>query len=308
MKNLLLILLSFTLAGSAMSQSKRIGQHDAITSWKTTSTNSFASAAEGKQIGQQIIDIVGLKPNFEVQAANVQNAAAVVYNGKRYVLYNPTFIDNLIRTTGTKWAAVSVLAHEIGHHLNGHTLAGTGNPHQLELDADEFSGFALRKMGASLADAQAAMNTIASSRASRTHPGQQDRLVAIQRGWNQADDQANGRDVARSAPQPTVQTRPVTPPQKQTTVSANRSGTSSTSIIGDVRFNSDPHSSYYVTAQYNLVKLVNNRLSVVGKLSSLNNSRYPYMIYDESVKLYVDRSGRIHSQRGQQVGSLRARA
>src|SRR5688572_668823 len=238
MKNILLFLLSFTLAGSAMSQSKRIGQHDAITSWRTTSTNSFASAAEGKQIGQQIIDIVGLKPNFEVQAANVQNAAAVVYNGKRYVLYNPSFIDKLIKTTGTKWAAVSVLAHEIGHHLNGHTLAGTGNPHQLELDADEFSGFALRKMGASLSEAQAAMNTIAQDRASRTHPGQQDRLVAIQRGWNQADDQANGRDIARSTPEPTVQQKPAPQPQRQSTVSSNRPVSSSSGIIGDVRFNS----------------------------------------------------------------------
>ena len=307
MKNILLFLLSFTLAGSAMSQSKRIGQHDAITSWKVPS-NSFASEAEGKKIGQQIIDIVGLKPNFEVVAANVQNAAAVVYNGKRYVLYNPTFIDNLIKTTGTQWAAVSVLAHEIGHHLNGHTLAGTGNPHQLELDADEFSGFALRKMGASLAQAQAAMNTIAQDRASRTHPGQQDRLVAIQRGWNQADDQANGRDIAGSTPEPTVQQKPASQPQRRSTVSSNRPVSSSSGIIGDVRFNSDPNSSYYVTAQYNLVKVVNNRLSVIGKLASLNNSRYPYMIYDESTKLYVDRTGRILSQRGQQVGSLKARA
>jgi hypothetical protein len=305
MKNLLLFLFSFTLAGPAISQSKRIGQHDAITSWKET-TNSFASAAEGKQIGQQIIDVVGLKPNFEVIAANVPNAAAVVYSGKRYVLYNPTFINNLIRTTGTQWAAVSVLAHEIGHHLNGHTLAGTGNSHQLELDADEFSGFALRKMGANLAEAQAAMNTIASDRASRTHPGQQDRLVAIQRGWNQADDQMNGRDVARTYPQPRVQ-QPSAQPQRQTTVATRRSQ-ASTSIIGDVRFNSDPNSSYYVTSQYNVVKVVNNRMSVVGKLATLNNSRFPYIIYDEAVKLYVDRAGRILSQRGQQVGSLRARA
>ena len=306
MKNLLLFLFSFTLAGSAMSQSKRIGQHDAITSWKTT-TNSFASAAEGKQIGQQIIDVVGLKPNFEIMAANVPNAAAVVYSGKRYVLYNPSFIDKLTRTTGTQWAAVSVLAHEIGHHLNGHTLAGTGNPHQLELDADEFSGFALRKMGASLSEAQAAMNTIAQERASRTHPGQNDRLVAIQRGWNQADDQMNGRDIAKTNPQPRVQQRTTTRPQTQTTAS-NRPVISSSSIIGDVRFNSDPNASYYVTTQYNVVKVVNNRLSVVGKLASLNNSRYPYMIYDESVKLYVDRTGRILSQRGQEVGVLRSRS
>lgn len=304
MKNkILLFILSFTITHGASSQSKRIGQHDAITSWKAPS-NSIASVAEGKQIGQQIIDIVGLKPNFEVVAANVPNAAAVVYGGKRYVLYNPRFIDQLTRATGTQWAAVSVLAHEIGHHLNGHTLANTGSPHQLELEADEFSGFVLRKMGASLKDAQAAMKTAAQDRASKTHPGQQDRLIAIQRGWSQANAQMGGTDIAVSQP---VKTAPPTTRQGQASARP-APAISASDIIGDVRFNADPNSSYYVTSRYNLVRVVNNQLTVVGKLTTLNNSRYPYVIYDESVKLLVDRAGNILTQGGKHVGLLRSRA
>lgn len=34
----------------------------------------------------------------------------------------------------------SIHAHEIGHHLSGHTLTSGGDRHQQELEADEFSG------------------------------------------------------------------------------------------------------------------------------------------------------------------------
>src|SRR5918993_2785528 len=114
MKNrFLFFLFSLFLSTAALAQTGRIGDHATITKW-TVPTNHFTSATQGKQIAQQIIDAVGLRPSFEVQAANIENAAAVVYGGKRYVLYNPTFINNLVKKTGTEWAAISVLAHEIG--------------------------------------------------------------------------------------------------------------------------------------------------------------------------------------------------
>src|SRR5215218_28130 len=312
MKNRILIFIFSLITTGIMAQrGSRIGDHDAVAQWtpSTTMTTPFASAAEGRQIAQDIIDVVGLKANFEVREANIPNAAAVVYGGKRYVLYNSRFINQLIQTTGTKWAAISVLAHEIGHHLNGHTITASGSQPALELEADEFSGFVLRKMGASLAEAQAAMKTLASERASRTHPGQYDRLSSIAKGWKQADAQLTGRNDVATATSPVAQT-------KDRTVSSPRQGSPNTSgetaisgryIIGDVRFNSDPNSAYYVTTQYNVVKVANNQLQVVGKLKSLNNSQYPYLIYDNSTQLYVDARGNIVTRRGQSVGSLSAR-
>ncbi|MGZ8545123.1 MAG: hypothetical protein ACXWV0_07485, partial [Flavisolibacter sp.] len=124
MKNkFLLSILSLFLASGLVAQSgNRIGSHESIGAWNPSGTRtSFSNVTESRNIAQEIIDIVGLKPNFEVREANVPNAAAIVYNGKRYVLYNPTFIRQLEQSTGTKWAGISVLAHEIGHHLNGHT-------------------------------------------------------------------------------------------------------------------------------------------------------------------------------------------
>jgi Zn-dependent protease with chaperone function len=148
MKNtFLFFLFSLALVGAAMAQTTgRIGEHATINKW-TVPTNSFTTAAQGRQIAQQIIDAVGLKPSFEIQPANIENAAAVVYGGKRYVLYNPAFINQLIKTTGTEWAAISVLAHEIGHHLNGHTVSARGSQPALELEADEFQDLYCVKWG-----------------------------------------------------------------------------------------------------------------------------------------------------------------
>src|SRR5437016_6093957 len=53
---------------------------------------------------KDIIAVVGLKPNFTVVTANIDNAAALIYNGKRYIAYNPQFIARLNAAAGNKWA------------------------------------------------------------------------------------------------------------------------------------------------------------------------------------------------------------
>lgn len=310
MKNkTLLFLLSLFFAGGVMAQNSRIGQHESISSW-TTPKSSFATVEEGQTIAQEIIDVVGLKPNFEVRAANIPNAAAVTYSGKRFILYNPNFINQLVRQTGSKWAAVSVLEHEIGHHLNGHTITGSGSKPAIELEADEFSGFVLRKMGASLTDAQAAMKLLATEKASRTHPGQSDRLTSIAKGWNSADAQITGKPVARTTPQETrrSQTTVSTPRPSRNTGTASQTVISDRQIIGQVRFSADPSSTYYVTTQYNLVRVNNNRLSIIGKLTTLNSRQYPYLLYDEAnTQLLVDTRGNIVTRNGRKVGTLTAK-
>ena len=302
------ILFSFFLSVAAMAQKAgRIGEHQAITGW-TVPANSFTTAAQGRQIAERILDAVGLNANFEIQPANIENAAAVVYGGKRYVLYNPTFINNLIKTTGTDWAAISVLAHEIGHHLNGHTVTATGSQPDKELEADEFSGFVLRKMGATLAQAQAAMKTLATQRATYTHPAQYDRLAAIEQGWNHADDLLAGRQTVRKKP---AISQPQPNPVTIGAVARNESRTApvSRAVLGDVYFHADPSTVYYVTTNYNLVKMTNWGVSILGKLARLNSNRFPYLIYDEqNTQLLVDSRGNIVTRNGRQVGVLKQHA
>ena len=145
----------------------------------------FSKSEDAQKIVKEIMNAVGLKPDFILKPAKVTNIQAAVSRRKRYILYNPEFISWINNTTKDKWAAIALLAHEIGHHLNGHTLKKRGNS-LLELEADEFTGFVLNKLGASLEQSQRIMNYIAKAQKSETHPARADRMLAIKTGWNKA--------------------------------------------------------------------------------------------------------------------------
>lgn len=135
-----------------------------------------------------IMEQLGLRMNFLlVRCANINNAFAVNLEGDigqiRYIIYDDGFLNRIGMKAQTDWAAISILAHEIGHHLNGHTLDGQGSRPDKELEADEFSGFALNRLGASLEEAKAAMQNAGGDKASKTHPARSDRLASIATGW-----------------------------------------------------------------------------------------------------------------------------
>ncbi len=146
----------------------------------------FPADDEALAAVMQLLRHVGLEPNFVLVAADVDNAAAAMVGDERYILYNQQFMDRVRGTTGTDWAAISILAHELGHHLQGHTLYSEGEAHEKELEADQFSGFILARMGATAEQAQAALRTIASESGSDSHPPKSARLAAIYNGWRQA--------------------------------------------------------------------------------------------------------------------------
>ena len=144
-----------------------------------------------QQMLSEIMNVVGLTPNFELKEAKVNNVEASISHRKRYILYNPQFISWITDVTKDKWAAIALLAHEVGHHLNGHTIRKSGSKPKLELEADEFAGFVLSKLGASLEQSQEVMKYIATTKASRTHPARSSRMLAIQKGWNKATHPGN---------------------------------------------------------------------------------------------------------------------
>jgi hypothetical protein len=148
-------------------------------------TMADRNAEDAQKLVTEIMNVVGLKPNFILKPASVTNIEASVSRHKRYILYNPEFISWINSATKDKWGVIALLAHEIGHHLNGHTLKKSGNT-QLELEADEFAGFVLSKLGASLEQAQRIMYYIAKAQPSETHPARADRMLAIKTGWSKA--------------------------------------------------------------------------------------------------------------------------
>ena len=146
----------------------------------------FSSPADAEKILSDIMDVMGLESNFKIKVANVPNVEATMKHHERYILYNPEFVNKVNEATKDKWASIFILAHEVGHHLEGHTEAGLRSTPAIELDADQFAGFVLCKMGATLEQAQLAMYYISNVAPSKTHPGRFDRLAAIEKGWNKA--------------------------------------------------------------------------------------------------------------------------
>ena len=141
---------------------------------------------DARQMLSEIMNVLGLKANFELKEARVDNIEAYISHRKRYILYNPSFISWINKATNNKWAAMALLAHEVGHHLSGHTIKKSGSTPALELEADEFAGFVLHRLGASLEQAQEVMKYIAGNEASKTHPARTSRMLAIQNGWSKA--------------------------------------------------------------------------------------------------------------------------
>lgn len=264
---------------------------------------STSKTRGARDIVKEIIDMVGLTPRFEMREANIDNAAAVILNGRRYILYNTRFLNEVNSASRTDWAAVSILAHEIGHHLNGHTLVKGGSNPADELEADEFSGFVLRKMGASLADAQAAMAVLSDERETATHPGRRSRLTAISNGWRNANNQmlAANNPVSDRPIQTITQTsaaiaKPAASPQP---VLDNRF------ILTKVTFKNAPREEFYITTYGNLVRVKNQQLEIIGKLAQTNNENYPFVFKSNKIApLFVSKTGRIYNQNGKELGWL----
>lgn len=157
-------------------------------SYKVDSDTTLVTHAGIHDMLQKIIGATGLQLNFELKEARVLNIEATTKHRKRYISYNPAFITSLTTASKDKWAVMALLAHEVGHHLNGHTIRRGGSSPELELEADEFAGFILYKLGATLSQSQNVMNYIAKTKGSKTHPSRGSRMNAIEKGWSNASE------------------------------------------------------------------------------------------------------------------------
>lgn len=158
----------------------------------------FDASDEANRIVLEIVDALGLQKNFILKSANVPNALATTNGGQRYILYSTTFLEKFKADANTRWAAYSVLAHEIGHHLNGHDFSETDSRKRklLEMEADQFSGSVLRMLGATLSESQAGIETFGLQGESGTHPSKTARREAIAGGWKKRDEWLRERGAA----------------------------------------------------------------------------------------------------------------
>ncbi len=175
---------------------------------ETMKEGAGVSTTEVQRLVRLIAGHAGLSYDFVVRPGPSTSSASAFtcYDAnlreiRRYIVYAPAFMEAIRRRSQTYWSVVEVLAHEIGHHVNGHHLT-RGRTVDNELQADTFAGFALARMGASLEQATAGERAMGDDSGSTTHPAKEQRLDAITRGWHA------GRDG---------------PPQSEQAVSAARS-------------------------------------------------------------------------------------
>jgi hypothetical protein len=258
----------------------------------------ISSVNEATTIAEQIVKAVGLKANFIIAEANVPNALAVLQQGKRYVLYNPGFVNRLTRATGTRWAAVSVLAHEIGHHLYNSFSGKPDKTLATELEADQFSGYVLEKMGASLEEAQAAMKILATPYATYTHPARSVRINSIATGWQSA-----GGIIPESE---TISEEVVTSePIRSRNNRDDHVGFPAAFVLARLQFKNDPGKDYYITKRLNVVKIENDEVSIVGSVDQSDDKSFPFIISGiNGYRLYISSGGQIVNAKGDIIGNV----
>lgn len=206
MKKIILLLVCFSVM---LAEAQKVNQCGIIIPPKRLNS-SFSSVYEARDYINTMLDSINWKENFTVREQNgINNAYATIIGNKRYIVYDNNFLEDLDAYARSKWASVSVLAHEMGHHYRNHVVDTRGSTPPKEIEADYFSGYVMEKLGASLEEARAAMNQIASPQASSSHPGKADRLNAISQGWNYA------RGLTGSIPGTTKPTVPTPQPAPQ---------------------------------------------------------------------------------------------
>ncbi|MDA0317649.1 MAG: M48 family metalloprotease [Bacteroidetes bacterium] len=193
----LFLLTTFLIFTSAYSQSKY--SKDALRLCSVLQSNNFGTDSDAENALDKILNVIGASKRFVLQpCSNINNAVATSFKGIRYILYDREFMNSI--NYGNNWGNIFVLAHEVGHHINGHSLdlvlyaADAIEPQSLaqsrqdELEADEFAGFILAKLGGALSAAEQSIYSISSNRDDTysTHPSRDKRLAAVKNGFSKA--------------------------------------------------------------------------------------------------------------------------
>jgi uncharacterized protein (TIGR02145 family) len=162
-------------------------------------SKGFMSEQDVEGLIANILSMQGLNNRFVVLACtSVDNCIATIdKNNRPVILYNPNFLKS-VKKLGFKeadipsilekdWSTLTILAHEIGHHLNNHItnpLPGATEI-QIELEADKTAGFLVYLMGGTLEKAKMAFQGV-SETGNYSHPKRQDRIAALTNGYDDA--------------------------------------------------------------------------------------------------------------------------
>ena len=174
---------------------------DAMNLCSVLQTNSFSENIDAEKGLDRILSVIGAsKRTFIIQPCdNINNAIATSIKGVRYILYDRKFMNSI--SNQNNWSNLFILAHEVGHHINGHSLdlvlyaTDAIEPESLvikrqqEIEADEFASFVLAKLGAPIEKINEIIKRVSNEEddSYKTHPSRNKRLSAVLRGYARAN-------------------------------------------------------------------------------------------------------------------------
>ena len=136
----------------------------------------------------QIVDRIERSLGFSVEievfitANREDNAFATLVEGRKLLVVDAEFIEQANRDAGTDWAAVEIIAHEVGHHI----ASFSDDSYVDELNADYWSGQTLQRLGASVDAAARSMMATGDPSDTATHPNRKRRAQVVAEGWRDA--------------------------------------------------------------------------------------------------------------------------
>ena len=135
---------------------------------------------------QRIKEVSGFDVAIRVFIAEDEdNCFATIAEGRvRVIIADHRFLNRVNNHSGTDWAAISILAHEVGHHIAGFNR--NSDQRQDELDADYWSGYILHKLGSAKSSAVKCILTYGTEYDSNSHPNKYRRSRMIKKGWEDA--------------------------------------------------------------------------------------------------------------------------
>ena len=137
----------------------------------------------------KITEEIGIASSFTyIPCREIYNAAAFIdplNNNARYIVYDDLYFSKIY--ANNKYASLFIIAHEIGHHINGHTIRNNNNiseRQRAELEADYFAGFIMFKFGAKEKDIIDVINGFPNPKTDyESHPKNAKRLEYALKGY-----------------------------------------------------------------------------------------------------------------------------
>jgi hypothetical protein len=106
----------------------------------------------GRFVRRWVLDITNsifFDASFDLCSMDEKNVTVAPGPDRIKLIYGKPLFQPMLESPRTNWEAIALLAHEIGHivlHFNS-TQAHSGNIKSIELEADEFAGYILAKLG-----------------------------------------------------------------------------------------------------------------------------------------------------------------